>query len=96
MQHLPAVRSEAEEYRGASGEKTVTVCATGRKGVGTVSRAEVTKEAILLPALASACQDDTFPDQRPIKRRGGEAQFRTSGVTERKRSSGLMREIYAS
>jgi hypothetical protein len=47
-----------------------------------VSRAEATKEAILLPALASACQDHTFADLRPVERRGGEAQFRTSSVTE--------------
>ena len=85
MQHLIAARPEAEEYRPASDEKTVDVRATGSKGVGTVSRAEATKEAILLPTLASACQDDTFTDLRPVVRRGGEAHFRTSGVTERRR-----------
>ena len=47
-----------------------------------MSRAEATKEVVLLPALASACQDAKFADLRPIERRGGEAQFRTSGVTE--------------
>jgi hypothetical protein len=84
VQRLPAVRSEAKEYRVASGQKTVTVCATGREGVGTVSRTVVTKEAILLSALASVCQDDRFADLRPIERRGGEAQFRTPGITERR------------
>ena len=82
MQHLIAARPEAEEYRLASGEKTVDVSATGSKGVGTVSRAEVPKEAILLLALASACQDHTFADLRSVERRGGEAQFRTSSVIE--------------
>ena len=85
MQHLIAARPEAEEYRLASGENTVDVSATGSKGVGTVSRAEATKEAILLPALASACENDTFAELRAVVRRGGEAQFRTSGVTERRR-----------
>jgi hypothetical protein len=84
VQHLIAARPEAEEYRPASDEKTVDVRATGSKGVGTVSRAEATKEAILLPVLASACQDDTFADLRPVVRREGEAQSRTSGVTERR------------
>jgi hypothetical protein len=55
VQHLLAARSEAEEYRLDSGEKTVAVSATERKGVGTVSRAKAIKETILLPALASAC-----------------------------------------
>ena len=82
MQHLPAVQSEAVEYQVAFSEQTVTVSATERKGVGTVSHAEATKEAILLPALASACQDDKFAYLRPIECRGGEAQFRSSGVTE--------------
>ena len=47
-----------------------------------MSRAEATKEVILLPALASTCQEAKFADLQLIERRGGEAQFRTSGVNE--------------
>jgi len=47
-----------------------------------VSHAEATKEPILVPALASACQDKMFADLRSVVRRVGEAQFRTSGVAE--------------
>jgi len=61
VQHLIAARPEAEEYRLASGEKTVAVSATGRKGVRTVGRTEAAKEAILLLELAIArSQADRF------------------------------------
>jgi hypothetical protein len=63
VQHLIAAWPEAEEYRLSSGEKTVAVSATGRKGVRTVGRTEATKEAILLLELAIArSQADRFAD----------------------------------